>query len=479
MEKRALAMHHFIRGHRNFPDNAVALCRQEERRRIGHEWELVIPVTSLEAIRSSSPSNMEPPARGHRRNPRPNELSSYGFNAGPVTGTTRKVLEKKLEAFRKGKVNESKHRLSLDTQLSKRSVSKSPATKSRSPVVKSRQLAEESDTELDLSVPPTPPSVNASPKSSLHGSGKRYMQKRPQDNFASPKVTRNIFQDSAASISRIEDDDEEDNHAETSRILSPSQRFVHPDARNRFSSSASSISTSFGKKTLGLFSESFTSGSLKASSYKDSQPSLFELQNLKHGNYKRGYNDKFISQQQPHRWWQTVDISWWILTGLATFTTILAAIYVATAHPETLQRGNRILKGTFVDMAFVFYKYAILPVLVVASVLVISICGYFMYIKYKQLQEREKQKFLELVERIIYHVQNAGVGGIAVPIIRDTIMEAARRTPEETKLWQKTVDFINECDSRIRSDIREINGVECMFWYWVPTKDTNLSNITK
>jgi hypothetical protein len=64
--------------------------------------------------------------------------------------------------------------------------------------------------------------------------------------------------------------------------------------------------------------------------------------------------------------------------------------------------------------------------LIAFLVLVISICGYFMYTKYKQLQEREKQKFLELVERIIYHVQNAGAGGIAVPIIRDTIMEAAR-----------------------------------------------------
>uniref|UniRef100_A0A914DT44 Transposase n=1 Tax=Acrobeloides nanus TaxID=290746 RepID=A0A914DT44_9BILA len=57
MEKRALAMHHFTRGHRNLPDNAIALCRQEDRRRTGrtgHEWELVIPVISLEAVRSSS-----------------------------------------------------------------------------------------------------------------------------------------------------------------------------------------------------------------------------------------------------------------------------------------------------------------------------------------------------------------------------------------------------------------------------------------
>uniref|UniRef100_A0A914CJZ5 Uncharacterized protein n=1 Tax=Acrobeloides nanus TaxID=290746 RepID=A0A914CJZ5_9BILA len=42
------------RGYRNFPDNAIALCSQEERRRTGHEWELVILATSLEAVISSS-----------------------------------------------------------------------------------------------------------------------------------------------------------------------------------------------------------------------------------------------------------------------------------------------------------------------------------------------------------------------------------------------------------------------------------------
>uniref|UniRef100_A0A914DUX2 Uncharacterized protein n=1 Tax=Acrobeloides nanus TaxID=290746 RepID=A0A914DUX2_9BILA len=36
--------------------NVIALCRREERRRsgrTGHEWELVIPVTSLEAVHGS------------------------------------------------------------------------------------------------------------------------------------------------------------------------------------------------------------------------------------------------------------------------------------------------------------------------------------------------------------------------------------------------------------------------------------------
>uniref|UniRef100_A0A914EPN5 Uncharacterized protein n=1 Tax=Acrobeloides nanus TaxID=290746 RepID=A0A914EPN5_9BILA len=55
MEKRALAMHHFIRGYQNLPE-AIVLCSEDRRRasRISYEWELVIPVSSLEAVRSSS-----------------------------------------------------------------------------------------------------------------------------------------------------------------------------------------------------------------------------------------------------------------------------------------------------------------------------------------------------------------------------------------------------------------------------------------
>uniref|UniRef100_A0A914DQB9 Uncharacterized protein n=1 Tax=Acrobeloides nanus TaxID=290746 RepID=A0A914DQB9_9BILA len=56
MEKRALAMHHFTQGHRNLPE-AMVLYSEEDRRcarRTGHEWKLVISVSSLEAMRSSS-----------------------------------------------------------------------------------------------------------------------------------------------------------------------------------------------------------------------------------------------------------------------------------------------------------------------------------------------------------------------------------------------------------------------------------------
>jgi hypothetical protein len=57
IERRAMAMHHYTRGHRELPDKAIILCSEEDRKRstrTGHEWELVMPVTTLEAVRSSS-----------------------------------------------------------------------------------------------------------------------------------------------------------------------------------------------------------------------------------------------------------------------------------------------------------------------------------------------------------------------------------------------------------------------------------------
>jgi hypothetical protein len=57
MEKRALAMHKVILGHRKLPDQAVMLCKDHNRRctkRTGHELELIIPASTLEVVTSSS-----------------------------------------------------------------------------------------------------------------------------------------------------------------------------------------------------------------------------------------------------------------------------------------------------------------------------------------------------------------------------------------------------------------------------------------
>jgi hypothetical protein len=57
MEKRALAMHKVILGHRKLPDQAVMLCKDHSlrrTRRTGHELELIIPASTLEVATSSS-----------------------------------------------------------------------------------------------------------------------------------------------------------------------------------------------------------------------------------------------------------------------------------------------------------------------------------------------------------------------------------------------------------------------------------------
>lgn len=36
------------------------------------------------------------------------------------------------------------------------------------------------------------------------------------------------------------------------------------------------------------------------------------------------------------------------------------------------------------------------------------------------------------------------------------------------KLWHKAAEFINEQDSRVRTESRIVNGIECGHWNWTP-----------
>ena len=42
-----------------------------------------------------------------------------------------------------------------------------------------------------------------------------------------------------------------------------------------------------------------------------------------------------------------------------------------------------------------------------------------------------------------------------------------RRTGTDYKLWHDAAAFINNEDSRVRTDIRLIDGIECGVWSWV------------
>uniref|UniRef100_A0A1I7ZNA6 Tnp_DNA_bind domain-containing protein n=1 Tax=Steinernema glaseri TaxID=37863 RepID=A0A1I7ZNA6_9BILA len=57
--------------------------------------------------------------------------------------------------------------------------------------------------------------------------------------------------------------------------------------------------------------------------------------------------------------------------------------------------------------------------------------------------------------------------GIAEPHVRDLIYPSSRRGKPEMKRWERAARFINEEDSRVRTYVRLLNGVECNVWVWV------------
>lgn len=44
------------------------------------------------------------------------------------------------------------------------------------------------------------------------------------------------------------------------------------------------------------------------------------------------------------------------------------------------------------------------------------------------------------------------------------------RNSPDWRRWQKAVEFINLNESRISTETRIINGVECSVWRWIPAK---------
>lgn len=51
-------------------------------------------------------------------------------------------------------------------------------------------------------------------------------------------------------------------------------------------------------------------------------------------------------------------------------------------------------------------------------------------------------------------------------IINSVRRSKFRRTSEDYKLWRQAADFINTEDSRVRTEIRLIDGIESNVWIW-------------
>ncbi|KAI6170871.1 Inner nuclear membrane protein Man1 [Aphelenchoides bicaudatus] len=432
------------------------------------------------------------------------ELNALGFNSGPVSTSTRSVMEKKLIKLRGNSSTASirspatpksqpkrtgrspgRPRRVLETPPSvddahsgfnlsnatsftpppRESPKKSPSprrsnsrtstasTSSRksnsrgipSPVVIT--AAEQSDNEQQLDITPAQKSTfkrtPTPPRPTLSANRDFTINRRPN--------TRRQHQ--------FDVTDEYDESVESSRILTPSER------RNMSSGGRS-------RRQPGDESPIDKLKRYGSSAYNYIQDKASNFPYVRHSSDRGKYGTPGgrispafrVRQPSPSA---SSEIPKWLLIIFGSFTVVLLLAYVFTAHQKTVARTQRLISTSVADTANFIYNYAIFPTLMLALFVAAAFITFFAYKKRKVIREAQERRTMELVDRIADRVRSAGDSGIAEQHLRDNLLPPTRRTAQDLELWLAAVQFINNMDSRIRSESRLIKGVECNVWIWV------------
>ncbi|XP_018329156.1 LEM protein 2 [Agrilus planipennis] len=95
----------------------------------------------------------------------------------------------------------------------------------------------------------------------------------------------------------------------------------------------------------------------------------------------------------------------------------------------------------------------------------------FLYKSYKQYQQDQKDEVFAMVERIVEILQNhveeeKENNFLVINHVRDMIVPISDRKLKQ-RTWEKAVKFINENESRIRTEIQVVQGEPYEVWRWL------------
>ncbi|KAK9892498.1 hypothetical protein WA026_020488 [Henosepilachna vigintioctopunctata] len=102
------------------------------------------------------------------------------------------------------------------------------------------------------------------------------------------------------------------------------------------------------------------------------------------------------------------------------------------------------------------------------------------YKRYSDYQRRHRNEVISLVEKILDVLQtevvgNEGDGGyMVINHVRDMIIPVNDRKSKE-KIWRQAVQFINENESRVRTEVQVVQGEEYFVWRWVGASTLSLN----
>uniref|UniRef100_A0A915PXC1 LEM domain-containing protein n=1 Tax=Setaria digitata TaxID=48799 RepID=A0A915PXC1_9BILA len=405
-------------------------------------------------------------------------LIALGANVGPITATTRtiyeKQLEKRLQNSSSGILSHSSDDLTYVHNARKYPTPPRPTM-----------------------VPRFRPSYSVSSSSSYAAKSLNNHDDISEGTFSSSsyqKIQRRLdFKDSREELSNSKrrvvdeyDGESDDDHMESSRIVTPNPAQV-ADTKKPFS-----VLSVFNKylKLWGSFILP------RKSISKPTKPS-----HLFSGEYSYSFREATPSRSSVLGF----DISRVLLFSLVSLFGFLLIAYLATANSGALIQSSRIAYFAAKDTVFFFYTYAVLPLLASAVVCGVVIGIYMLRLYQTKKKAEDKRLTFDLIEKITDIIRDANEQGqvyVAEPHVRDMLLPPSQRLAlfssfsnlyflymqyfqyrrcefisfdrmrdsPEWRRWQEAVKFINLNESRVSTETRIVNGVECSVWRWIPAK---------
>lgn len=122
----------------------------------------------------------------------------------------------------------------------------------------------------------------------------------------------------------------------------------------------------------------------------------------------------------------------------------------------------------------------------VFNTLAVLICGFFIlyfgnlgYKYFMHYQQQKKDEVFNMVERIVEALQttsgNEGDNFLVINHVRDMILPITDRKRLE-KTWEEAVRFINENESRVRTEVQVVQGEPFEVWRWLGSPNLNTSS---
>ncbi|XP_064485043.1 inner nuclear membrane protein Man1-like [Ornithodoros turicata] len=139
-----------------------------------------------------------------------------------------------------------------------------------------------------------------------------------------------------------------------------------------------------------------------------------------------------------------------------------------SASPALVQTLEAIVVGKSFICCLRMAFYSVLNHIIVLTAIVFTVGGMYYGIHwYSAYKEHQRRQLYDLVEKITTMVREHADPFVAQVHVRDMVIAPSDRQ-RMSKLWQRAVSFLEQNESRIRTERQHIEGESYVVWRWLP-----------